>query len=257
MSWRTGTGGVAQPVAKSWRVLCYAHYRQGDYARALEAGLSFADRLRGDGRLVPASFAGSLRFLRYAVEAQPIPAVAGPGASKALGTANEQIRAGLPLVASNVLSEALASQGLGPTDASLLREKLAWAFQILGNHERVRDLFAEIVESSDHGAELPAAMYNRTLLRYGGVSNLLGDHRRAAELADEWRRRVPRPSLLERRRYLEVAATAHLKLETGKGIELGRELLALLEETGEEEPAAFAEIRGALRAGTAEEAKPG
>lgn len=101
------------------------------------------------------------------------------------------------------------------------------------------------------------AMYNRTLLRYGGVSNLLGDHRRAAELADEWRRRVPQPSVLEQHRYLEVAATAHLNLGTGVGIELGREFLALLEEIGEEEPAAFAEIRGALGAGPAGKAKPG
>lgn len=250
-------GSVADPAAKSWRVLSYAHHRQGDYERALDAGLSYADGLRNDGRLVPASFAGSLRFLRYAVEAQGIPAAAGPGAAKALDAANQQIRAGLPLAARDVLSEALASPGLGPTDASLLREKLAWAFQILGNHERVRELLSDVVESSDRGAELPVAMYNRTLLRYGGVSNLLGDHRRAAELADEWRRRVPQPSLLERHRYLEVAATAHLNLGTGVGIELGREFLALLEEMGQEEPAAFAEIRGALGAGTAGKAQPG
>ena len=148
-------GSVADPAAKSWRVLSYAHHRHGDYERALDAGLSYADELRNDGRLVPASFAGSLRFLRYAVEAQGIPAAAGPGAAKALDAANQQIRAGLPLVARQVLSEALASPGLGPTDASLLREKLAWAFQILGNHERVRELLADVVESSDGGPNSP------------------------------------------------------------------------------------------------------
>ena len=120
-------------------------------------------------------------------------------------------------------------------------------YQLQGNNRGVQELLADIVESVAQGAELPAPIYHRTLLRYAGVSNLLGDHRRALEALEEWRARVPSPSPAEHRRFLEATAIAHLKLGLDEGDDLAREFLALLEETSEEVPDAFARVWGAAR----------
>ena len=278
-------GGTVEPTPRSWQTLSLAHYVQGDYEPALEAGLAYVETVRRDGELggcavetalpssrsgertrtgrpavraancqrarkgalVSAKFAGSLRFLRYAVSALEVPDTAAPEVADVLEQANEWIRAGTPQVASSALTDALAAPGLDEGDAALLREKLAWVYQLQGNHRRVQELFAEIVGAVAQGAELPAPIYHRTLLRYAGVSNLLGDHRRAVETLEEWRARVPSPSPAEQRRFLEAAAIAHLKLGLGEGGDLADEFLALLEETSEEVPDAFAKVWSAAR----------
>ena len=233
---------IADPIADSWRILCFAHFRQGQYERALEAGLTHADMRRQGGEQVPSTFASSLRFLRYAVQAQQIPDAASPEVADILATANQQIRAGVPLMARNLLTDALTGPDLSDTDTALLREKLAWVFQWLGDHERAKLLLAQVVESVHGGADLPPGIYNRTLLRCAGVSNRLGDHQSAVELTDEWRGRVRQPTPVQQRRFVEVAAIAHLKLGMAEGRDLGRDFLALLEETGEEIPQTFSDV---------------
>lgn len=238
---------TAEPTARSWQTLSHAHYVQGDYEPALEAGLAHVQALRRDGERVSARFASSLRFLRYAVGALEVPDTAAPEVADVLEQANERIRAGAPQGAGSALTDALAAPDLDEGDAALLREKLAWVYQLQGNNRGVQELFAEIVESVARGAQLPAPIYHRTLLRYAGVSNLLGDHRRAVEVLEEWRARVASPSPAEQRRFLEAAAIAHLKLGLDEGGDLAREFLALLEETSEEMPDAFAKAWTAAR----------
>ena len=238
---------TVEPTARSWQTLSYAHYVQGDYEPALEAGLAYVQALRRDGERVSARFAGSLRFLRYAVGALEVPDTVAPEVADVLEQANERIRAGAPQRARSALTDALAAPGLDEGDAALLREKLAWVYQLQGNNRAVQELFSEIVESVAQGAELPAPIFHGTLLRYAGVSNMLGDHRRALEALEEWRARVPGPSPAEQRRYLEAAAIAHLELGLDEGGDLAREFLALLDETLEEVPDAFAKAWSAAR----------
>lgn len=214
-------GGTVEPTPRSWQTLSLAHYVQGDYEPALEAGLAYAEARRRDGERVSAKFAGLLRFMRYASSAMEVPDAAAPEVADVLEQANERIRAGAPQGAHSALTDALAAPGLDAGDAALLREKLAWVYQLQGNNRGVQELFAEILESVAQGAELPAPIYHRTLLRYAGVSNLLGDHRRALEALEEWRARVHSPSPAEQRRFLEAAAIAHLKLGSDKGGRLG------------------------------------
>lgn len=235
---------TAEPTARSWQTLSHAHYVQGDFEAALEAGLAHVQAVRRDGGRLSAKFAVSLRFLRYAVGALEVPETAAPEVADVLEQANERIRTGAPQGARSALTDALATPGLDEGDAALLREKLAWAYQLQGNNRGVQELLAEILES---GAKLPAPIYHRTLLRYAGVSNLLGDHLRALEALDEWHARVSSPSPAERRRFLEAEAIAHLKLGSDEGGDLAREFLALLEETSEEVPDAFAEAWNAAR----------